>query len=711
MLCKYGFFLLLSLSIVKAAAGQSSNIEEVISEAVEDIRAARADEAIDPLEDLFETDPSVFSSEHLSAAYWLGLAYLLERYPDDAREVWNIGLRALEKAGLFDPQLVVSFVRNVFEQSWKDDYSYAAGQYLRLLDRLELLPTETRHQFQPYLEALHFIVPLALRKKLELVKERPHDAVDSLGNELLVWWRSQDPAPVTRNNELLEEHLARISFAEKHYWQNDTFDDRGQIYIRFGPPSRQTEIRFDGTRFRNKVIDRSLTLNVFDFPKNEVWFYDGLGDPAQYIFHNTAGVYRIGETRHLLPAQLRAGFGSTDRGKDKSRAALRTLEEIYRQLSLHHQSYSNRYTDVAAFVSLLDDSEEVANANSAFDNTDQTFDVEASVSVRGGSFSVERPDLYLQYALSEAKAGDEMIAVDREEYVPVFITNTFDNTALLPLHVRFARFLNTDGSTRTEVYWAAPAGALAPGKNGLKTIEDDGYDPKDYMLVVSSVQKDAAFRERIVNHKRLTLPDVFLGEDSSIPTQTVAAERDTGLYHIAIQWDQYAAFLGNNNEVIELGPRIKAFVFRLDSLRALNDDLSTLEMSDLRPLRLPENARQDEVPPNMEQALITPSPYTDVDTPLGLYFELYHLVYGADDRVHYTVAYEVARTKGGLSHRNRGERTTFEAAFEHQNRSVQETLLLDLSEWRGKGTLEITVHVTDEVSGQTVNRTIEYEID
>ena len=336
------------------------------------------------------------------------------------------------------------------------------------------------------------------------------------------------------------------------------------------------------------------------------------------------------------------------------------------------------------------------------------------VSVRGGSFSVNRPDLYLQNAMSEAKAGDEMIAADRDEYVPDIHTNTFDRIAELPLHTRYARFLNPDGATRTEVYWAAPSGALAPDKAGLKRIEEEGYEPADYLMVVTSVQKDAAYRERIVNHHRITLPDVFDGKEAALPAQTTIAEGDSGLYHLHLQWDQYVVYLGERSDHIDTGPRLKSHVLRLDSLRALNADPRVLEMSDLRPLRLTGDVDASEWPAERiaEHAIVMPARQISTDTPLGLYFELYHLAYGTDDRAHYTVTYDIERKAGGTLRlrRDRGERTSFSASFESPDRNVRETLLLDLSDWEGRGALDITVRVTDNVSGQSVQRTIGYEI-
>lgn len=53
-----------------------------------------------------------------------------------------------------------------------------------------------------------------------------------------VFWRQRDPTPETATNELRDEFLRRVAFADINYSEgkHGALTDRGRIYVRFGPP-------------------------------------------------------------------------------------------------------------------------------------------------------------------------------------------------------------------------------------------------------------------------------------------------------------------------------------------------------------------------------------------------------------------------------------------------------------------------------------------
>jgi hypothetical protein len=184
-----------------------------------------------------------------------------------------------------------------------------------------------------------------------------------------------------------------------------------------------------------------------------------------------------------------------------------------------------------------------------------------------------------------------------------------------------------------------------------------------------------------------------------------------GRYNLALQWDQYRALLSETGDV-QIGPQVKVATHHADSLSALNPDESRLEMSDLKPLVIRDVAMLTE-----EQGGAEPYPHHDIwpDLPLGFYFEVYHLTYGADDQAHFTVSYEIGRDKTRnplLRFLGRGdeERTSVATPYTGQSRTAREYILLDLSEWEGQGTLEIRVRVTDETTGQQITRTLPFKM-
>ena len=277
-------------------------------------------------------------------------------------------------------------------------------------------------------------------------------------------------------------------------------------------------------------------------------------------------------------------------------------------------------------------------------------------------------------------------------------SNVFDETAPLPLFIRSARFLDPDGTTRTEVYWAAPPGALAVDDQTLSEVLDMGYNPDDYLIITSSVQKNPDYTERAVNHRRQLIENAALAEDLSLVPQTLAVTGDTGLYHVAFQWDQVVTILDEAGTPVDLGPRIKANVFRQDSLQALKNRL--LEMSDLKPMILMETGQ------DIGKAIVYPAPTIKNDRPIILYFELYNLAFGSDDQTQYSIEYTIEEMRGGSLRigRRRNASTSFKSTEQGPDRNTTEQLILDLSEWRGEGDIQITVTITDEHSGESVSR-------
>ena len=725
---------LLTTAIPALAQHAGTSSASTISEAIEAIQNGNTDAALDPLEDIFETEPGWYSEQESSLAYWLGEAYYTQGFAEDAREVWELGAEALEEQNIFDVSLETALLTATFANEWREDYPINTTRYLRILEHLDSTQSlSSSAHFAPYLEALRFVLPESLKKDLGL-----HDVDDIseyswspyTSSTLITWWRSQDPAPATRINELLLEHLQRVAYASKYYVEDGQFDDRGMIYIRLGKPDETTRVQFDKTSFRNKVTDRSLTINESDFPDNEFWYYKYIDNSAHYLFHDKFGTFRIGEINDLIPSSIRSGLGSSARGQTKAKFLIRTMEEIYRQLSLYHQDYTLRYQEIASFSGMIDEAELAAETAALGASADEQIEEEgdgdlvsrlanlrgddfSDTGLPGSSFNPNRPDLFIQSAMASDKASEELQIANREEYVPQVRSSVFDELLPLPLLIRSARFLDEDGTTRTEIYWAASKGSLALDERTSNALLKDGYTSDDYLAVVSTVQKAPDYTERVVNYERKLLKDIGDGEEVSIGNQTAIVRGDTGLYHVAVQWDQYVALLDETGSVREIGPHVKANVYRQDSLQALISDGVTLEMSDLKPMIVPDFSAQTELTEGtLNTAIPYPSSRITPDTPVMLYFELYHLAYTEEDLTRYSIEYTIQEKRnGGLRlGRKRQAATSFKSTQEGTERSTFEQLVIDLSEWRDNGDIDITVTVTDEVTQQQVSRSLSYTL-
>ena len=171
------------------------------------------------------------------------------------------------------------------------------------------------------------------------------------------------------------------------------------------------------------------------FRNNEFWYYDHIDNVAHFLFHDKFGAFQTGDVMDLIPSTIRSGLGASARGRVKARFLIKTLEEIYRQLSLYHEDYSLRYQEVASFSNLLDEAEVAAETAAIVQQDQEQVDTEEDANLRdllsnnrgnsfgevglpGSSFSAGRPDLYVQSVMANDRASDEMQRALREQYVP-----------------------------------------------------------------------------------------------------------------------------------------------------------------------------------------------------------------------------------------------------------------------------------------------------
>lgn len=674
------------------------SLQHALAQGVDRLKAHQPDSAIARLRPVVAADPTYRSPSHGTAAYWLGQAYEATGQVDQALDAWNAGVEALDDEGAFDLPLTDAFIQHVFERQDGRYYEPASFAYLRMLEWLDTAELSEREQslIDRHLRALLPILSPPAQQQLGLVGTSdaavPWPLPDGLGRQLVDWWAQHDPLPSTHVNERVEEHLERAVYAWAHYQKKGQLDDRGRIYIRFGPPYKKTDIDFDGARFRQDVLRRMPTITQSDFSKGEFWVYRQIDWRVHYLFVEVRShYYKIGETSDLIPSALTTGMIPSQRGHRKAAAYVRSMVEAYRQLALYHESYSVRYQDLANYAGLLDRVEFTGQWPSSGD---------------------PKPATFAQSMRSRVKTEDERNARRRKEAAPRIFSNVTGELEPFPASARLTRFLDPDGTTRTEIYWSAPTRALIPSERTLERLDKSQEEiPNQYLVAVSVTQRATGARERKVLYKRYVMGNV---EGSVIDPRIYTVRRDTGTYHVALQWEEYTTLPSDEGTPLRLGRRIKVNTFRQDSLAALQPDERVLEMSDLKPLYLPATdtaaATLSPDTPPYPFAEITPK------TNLGLYFEVYHLGTGPEDSTRYSVEYDVWRRteRGGLTRLFQGEdarRTTTKATYQGDRRRTDEYLALNLSTWKmdDPGELRVTVRVTDETTGQHVERSIDFQ--
>lgn len=107
------------------------------------------------------------------------------------------------------------------------------------------------------------------------------------------FWADEDPTPISARNELREEFLRRVAYANRHFsdQRKGMLTDRGRIYIRFGEPDEvqrevlptQAESQLSGQvkdLTKDNISGSMLTNNeVVDTRPYEIWNYTRQGEP------------------------------------------------------------------------------------------------------------------------------------------------------------------------------------------------------------------------------------------------------------------------------------------------------------------------------------------------------------------------------------------------------------------------------------------------
>ena len=120
------------------------------------------------------------------------------------------------------------------------------------------------------IEALKEFIPGKDYKSLAVA---PDSAKDAWFKE---FWKKRDPTPDTEENELQKEFYRRIDFANNNFainaldkegWKTD----RGNIYIKYGPPS-----------------DVERHVDQLNLPPYEIWYYEKLD--RRFYFEDKSGI-------------------------------------------------------------------------------------------------------------------------------------------------------------------------------------------------------------------------------------------------------------------------------------------------------------------------------------------------------------------------------------------------------------------------------------
>lgn len=582
------------------------------------------------------------------------------------------------------------YVRSVFDQALEQEYSTAASVYLSILEAINSTPSkqEAVHLLEmcpvvPAEERSEMGLPTSCKTVTDIQEGEPVD-----GLALAQWWRREDDDWASSQNNRLEEHLQRVSEARRSYTHDGVIDDRGRIYIRYGNPHKQRTVRIDERTNRSRSNQLTTSIgSIARYEDNELWLYTGIDREANYLFVNKPGSgYQLGEAMDLIPRRLISS------GRQVA-LALDVMEYVYRQLSVHIHDYGRTYDTVADLQSRVQFGTLGGPGDSDLD-----------------------PQRIISNSTSQARRDERRVQDVRERVVPISHSEEKRNIATFSPGYRTARFRNQDGTTRTEIYWALPEDSRSEIDTLPTTepLQEGQYSEISKQQATSSLShiNTTAIQDPIES-EQLRRRDA---ERHSITSEggprdnqhhTTVIEGDSIAYDIRLQLDQYVGKEHDKQRTDALARTAQIYINEITPFET--KDYSLL-VSDIKPLYVSEPQKVEQSPPY---------PYSELDAqiPLGLYFEVYNLTFGKNDRAVYQVEYMVEQTRerGGVLGFLRGDATEQITAtsyrYETQSTQAEDYVILDLNDLSNDGTLEITVTVKDITTEAESSRTITFDVE
>lgn len=198
---------------------------------------------------------------------------------------------------------------------------------------------------------------------------------------LVSYWRRQDPNPVTIQNERLVEHFQRVAYSRQHFRTpigSLGFDDRGKIYIRWGPPEEKYsnpmpilspgyDDKFSSLAASSNLVGGEAITPAFGqtmgLRGNESWYYPSIDYYMGFDFVNYGGYYQ--EAASLTDAVIGRSSGIGMGVMDDDYANWHAIQSMYMErvhLGGFYATLATRAVDDLARAAMIDVPSEKAYA-------------------------------------------------------------------------------------------------------------------------------------------------------------------------------------------------------------------------------------------------------------------------------------------------------------------------------------------------------------
>jgi GWxTD domain-containing protein len=473
------------------------------------------------------------------------------------------------------------------------------------------------------------------------------------------YWRAQDPTPTTEENERLIEHTIRVRLARQFFpWDRwPGWDQRGEVYIRYGPPNYRGIMHAEVTQ--RKV-----------HPPGELWYYTRHDMVVSFQDFNLNGRYiysinPLGALQDLDPELVEFFAFAADEPLQQN--IPQNLLEDYRAPELDREvaempwgAIENALIGPRPRRVTRQRMDRVVEGMDEIGNPDQPELIPDNPSTQ-----------FLMRRAEDMAANFEGVLEDTPASYPF----NFEREQRLPFFFGVGQYKAGSSVNRVEVNVQFP---VDPAR------EDEDGDARSY--VASAVFMDEDYQELTRDDRELVLP-VQGGAGAAtryMPAQLVGSLRP-GYYRLAVS-------------VRELGTeRESAYWTTVDRVEYGGD----LVVSDvLFAQKIASAERQS--PFNRGALEVVPHPLRRYrqGTPIPIYFEVYNLGLDEGGLSNYEVEYRIVPHTGRKTRfwdRFTGETPVASSRFRSSGYSTDEPLYVTIeSENLEPGTYDFLVTIKDE---------------
>ncbi|MDZ7288616.1 MAG: GWxTD domain-containing protein [candidate division KSB1 bacterium] len=585
--------------------------------------------------------------ESSGRSVWHRLGLTLERQEKytEALHVLKQGRDSLQTADLNDWYLDYDLARLYAEH-------HVEGKENEITELVYGVFKNSHPEHQPDLwqRFYHEIAFLLKEPKPADVKKEFSQSGGNPGLRLLRFFRREDPYPTTPANEALPIFFQRSAEARKRFgdpFSPRGYDDRGDIYVRYGRPWRVHP-------------DHSGTMGDVGWAiyPNEVWFYNPIHPDLYFTF-----ILKEGRQHYTLADGPESVLGSFYRGRrtffnreNAGETVMLLRDQIYRDLAPSHENFRRRLYEISNLLT----ASETATRSHRIDYSEAA-----------------------NYSALHFTNEDKKHAAHVDSIAPAVVFDEDYKAKSLPMALSFSRFQDDPGKTRAEIYYG-----------GL-------YRDLKFKRVGKENQANLRGEIAILNEEYELVAADSIQESCLLPD---SAPTDSGEFvsqaNFLLQPAKYHLFFRLKNPE---GGQVGSLRYDLETISFPEKSLSLSDIQLSTEIR--EARGESRFVKNGYFVMPLPNLMVNKAKPIFVYFEVYNLSVDRAGETNYQVDYRVSVPERGRGFFKKlfsvfgaagGKKHSVTLSTSRQGRSPTqvEHVQLDLGEFRSSD-LELEVVVTD----------------